>query len=126
MGGMVDVSGLGRQVDGAKAGDLSGRVYAVLLGLVLLLGGAWRVYLFYSGRLPFDSDQAVFGLAGQHLLAGGRHYIMLPGQGYGGYYPAYYFMLLHAWFPPSVALMRPIRSSSFRTFGSRPMMSLKS
>ncbi|MCX7717797.1 MAG: hypothetical protein N2111_05245 [Candidatus Sumerlaeaceae bacterium] len=77
-----------------------------VLAYILLGAAAWRVFLFLSGRLPFDADQAQFGIGALRVLREGRHEIFIPGQNYAGDFWSYWFALLHLVMPASVAVMR--------------------
>ncbi|MBN1518141.1 hypothetical protein JXA32_16385 [Candidatus Sumerlaeota bacterium] len=78
------------------------------IGLAALLAAAaaFRIYLFLQNKFAIDSDQAIAGIGALRLLAGGKHYCMLPGQNYNGETYTYYLLPFHLFFEPSAALLR--------------------
>lgn len=88
------------------APGFSPRVQRLALGLTLLLGAVLRIYLFKSGRLIFDSDQASTGIQALRALHEGKISLIMPGQDYGAEFFSHYFIPLHLLFPPSAALLR--------------------
>lgn len=75
--------------------------------LVLLFGGlALRLWLLLRGWPSLDSDEAVIGLMGRHILYGGERPIFYYGQHYMGALEAYLAALAFWLFGPSQASLR--------------------
>jgi hypothetical protein len=74
--------------------------------LLMAAGGLFRVYLFGSGRLEFESDQAIAGIVALEALHHGNWLLMTPGANYGGQLLSFYLVPFHAVFGASVAAMR--------------------
>lgn len=77
-----------------------------LFWLLMAAGAIFRVYLFGSGRLGFESDQAIAGIVALEALEHGHWQLITPGDNYGGQLLSYYMLPIHAVFGASVAAMR--------------------
>lgn len=68
----------------------SARLDVVLLGAVLALGAAVRVALIAADHgVTLDSDEAIIGLMGRHILEQGARPVFFYGQQYMGAFEAY-------------------------------------
>ena len=63
--------------------------------VAVVLGVALRIWLVSSALGPFDSDEAVAGLMGRHMLHG-EFFTFYWGQPYGGTQEAALLALLYA------------------------------
>jgi hypothetical protein len=78
----------------------------LILGVLAVAGVAFRLFLLRTGRLGFDSDQAVTGVGALRMLQGGPLHAIVPGNSWGGDTLTYLFIPHHLIFEPSVTLMR--------------------
>jgi hypothetical protein len=78
----------------------------LILGAMVLGGVAFRVHLFFSGRLGFDSDQAISGIGALRILREGKLLVYMAGQSWNGDLLSLCLVPLHLIFDPSPVLMR--------------------
>lgn len=90
-----------------KTTDVARRRWRLALFIAILVAGTlFKLYMFRSGRLPFDSDQASSAIGALRLLNGGEHRVFLCGQDHNGDIYSYYLLPFHMLFEPSVGLLR--------------------
>ncbi|MCX7019518.1 MAG: hypothetical protein NTY46_11135 [Candidatus Sumerlaeota bacterium] len=78
----------------------------MLFALILLAGAALRLWMLRTGRVLFDSDQAVEPIGALRILRGHTYHLIWPGQNYGGTLGMFYFVPWHIVFAPSPGLAR--------------------
>lgn len=78
----------------------------LILSFLMAGGAALHTWMFATGRLAFDADQAYPGISALRILREGRIYPLGVGQHYNADLFSYYLAPLHLIFKPSVALLR--------------------
>ncbi|HVN54275.1 MAG TPA: hypothetical protein VMT46_08090 [Anaerolineaceae bacterium] len=82
--------------------------YTILFGILILAAGL-KIWLITSGKIPFDSDEAVVGLMARHIQAGERP-IFFYGQAYMGSLDAFLVAAGFALFGQQVWVIRLVQT----------------
>lgn len=82
------------------------RAQQLLLAAVLLAGLLVQVAALFAERIHWNSDQAISGLMGRHILTGREHPIFYYGSHYAGTLEAHYLALVFLLFGTSYSAYR--------------------
>lgn len=93
-------------MEAAARGKHSVTIARAILAAAALLSAIAGTLAVVTGRIPFNSDQAVVGLMARHILAGDGHPIFYYGATYAGSLEPHFVAGVFAILGPSVASFR--------------------